>query len=176
MSHCARKRSITPASHLNPCKTSATTIPVRTNGSLSSIIRRSSAPPWPGDGRKKSTQTELSTRITLDFSATSSNRLARRRFRNTSGFPCGFLNAPADQVLGPRSAVWSGGGSVYAPSGSGSHRSRCWFCPYTTVYTICPTLCVYVTGPKPKAPPLSGRILDRLGRRRDHQENGDAAS
>ena len=68
MSHCARYRSIDPESLVRPCKTSATTTPVRTKGSPSSIIRRSSAPARPGEDLKKSIQTELSTRIKRGFS------------------------------------------------------------------------------------------------------------
>src|SRR5256885_11332282 len=96
-----------PVFLVRPCSTSETITPVNANGSFSWIIRRSSAAAGPGDELKKSTQTELSTRIKRDFSGTLPGFPSKHQFRSSG--ECLFEPQTGREVPkhDPRSGAWS---------------------------------------------------------------------
>src|SRR5208282_2632638 len=113
-----------------PCSTSATTIPVNANGSACAIIRPNASPARPGLALKKSTHTELSTRINRDSSASPSNPPSRSRSHSASESPSGSQTAPATPAPCPQSPASSSAVSASAPSSPILHQSQYLFCPY----------------------------------------------
>src|ERR1700730_10895576 len=95
--------------------------PERAKGSASAIIRRSSVPERPAEELKKSTQTEVSTRINRDFSEPPYGRPSRYRCHGNEACFCGLLSGQADPTLDPRFRVSSSDASAFAPFGSNSH-------------------------------------------------------
>jgi len=96
-------------SRLRPCKVSETITPERAKGSASAIIRRSSVPARLGEGLKKSTPTEVSTRIKPDFSETTCSSPSRYHCHGNGEYSCDSPNGRATAKLYQRfRALFSG--------------------------------------------------------------------